>query len=74
MAASTAPYRVTTTTQVSNRKYYAGSTDPRRSSPVKVIREHFYYSTLEAAQAFQAKNGGVVQALTASGKSYRTIK
>lgn len=74
MAASTAPYRVTITTQVSNRKYYAGSTDPRRSSPLKNVLDRYYFETLAAAQEFQARKGGVVQALTDTGKSYRAVK
>lgn len=74
MAASNQPYRVTKTVTTSNRKYYAGSTDPRRSNPLTQRHERYYFPTLEAAQAFQSRNGGVVQALTASGKSYQSVR
>ena len=71
---SKAPYRVQTTTWTPNPKFIPGSFAATTRHSAVESTDYTFHNTLEAAQSAAAKSGGRVQALSASGKSYRPVK
>lgn len=69
-----APYRMTRVTRTPNPKYVPRSLNSRTRYPDIETTTHTFFETLEAAVAYQAANGGTIEALSATGKSYQRLK
>lgn len=68
------PYRVEVTTWTPNPKYLRGSFAATTRHAEIQSKAFTFFETLEDAQAFAAANRGWVQALSATGKSYRPVR
>lgn len=69
-----APYRMTRVNITANPNYVPRSTRPRTRYPDIETRTHTFFETLEAAEEYRAANGGTIEKLSATGKSYQRLR